>query len=143
MNGVHAQTAGQSRTAGLTALFAVSGPAGFCLRAVAVGVASLAVAWLHAARDPGVVCLLRRLTGIPCPLCGSTTVFIELGSGNLWRALLANPVTFVAAAGLVAAPLGPGRWWWRAPLAFRQWLVLAALALAWVWQLARFDVLPL
>jgi Protein of unknown function (DUF2752) len=141
MNAAHAQTAGRPRVIEALGLLR-AGPTGVLVRAAAVGLASIAVAWLHAAHDPGVLCPLRRLTGIPCPLCGSTTVFIEAGSGSLRGAFLANPVTFLAAAGLIVAPLGPGRWWWRAPYRFRHALVLAAIVTAWTWQLARFDFLP-
>ncbi|MGH3344289.1 MAG: DUF2752 domain-containing protein [Carbonactinosporaceae bacterium] len=112
------------------------------LRAGAFTVAAAGAARLHAAVDPGVLCPLRRLTGIPCPLCGSTTVFLELGSGDIRGALAANPVTALAAAALTFAPLGAGRWWWDAPPRWRGCLVGGALTSAWCWQLGRFDLLP-
>ena len=141
MNGASTSTVGRPRPADLFAVLR-EGPAGTLARAVCFGLAALAVARLHAVHDPGVLCPLRRLTGVPCPLCGSTTVFIELGGGNLRQAFLANPVTLVAAAGLVVAPLGPGRWWWRSPEAIRVWLLCGVLALSWMYQLSRFDLLP-
>jgi hypothetical protein len=110
------------------------------LRAAAMGAAALAVAGLHAAHDPGVLCPLRRLTGVPCPACGSTTVFIELGSGHWSAAPAANPVTVIAALGLLIAPLGPGRWWWRTPVRGRTALLSAAAAAAWTWQLHRLGI---
>lgn len=103
-------------------------------------VAAVAVAQLHDSHDPGVLCLLRRFTGIPCPGCGSTTVFIEAGHGNWAAALAANPVTVVAAVGLLVAPLGPGRWWWKLPNGRRNALIGAALAASWVWQLHRLGI---
>jgi len=103
-------------------------------------VAAVAVAQLHDSHDPGVLCLLRRFTGIPCPGCGSTTVFIEAGHGNWAAALAANPVTVAAAVGLLIAPLGPGRWWWRLPNGRRNALIGAALAVSWVWQLHRLGI---
>lgn len=110
------------------------------LRAAAAAVAAVTVARLHAAHDPGVLCPLRLLTGIPCPLCGSTTVFIELGRGDLGAALAANPVTAAAGLGLLLAPLGLGSLWWRTPPRRRGGIVTAALAVAWGWQLGRLGL---
>jgi hypothetical protein len=141
MNAADAHPAGRHHGADLLAMVR-AGPAGFLARAAAVAAAALVVSRLHAAHDPGVLCPLRRLTGIPCPLCGSTTVFIELGAGNVARAVLANPVTFAGMAGLVVAPLGPGRWWWRSSARLRHAVLAAALSAAWLYQLVRFDLLP-
>ncbi|MFI5532340.1 DUF2752 domain-containing protein [Kitasatospora sp. NPDC051853] len=111
------------------------------VRAAGAAVAALAVALLHDAHDPGVLCPLRRFTGIPCPGCGSTTVFIEAGHGDLAAALLANPVTVVAGLGLLLAPLGPGRWWWGLSNRHRNVLIGTALTVSWLWQLHRYDFL--
>jgi Protein of unknown function (DUF2752) len=112
------------------------------VRLAAVAGASAAAAWLHENHDPGALCPLRRLTGVPCPFCGSTTVFMEAGAGHWTAALLANPVTVLAALVFLAAPL----------LALDPFTVLArvprralwiggALVLAgsWLWQLRRFG----
>ncbi|WP_345286080.1 DUF2752 domain-containing protein [Kitasatospora albolonga] len=111
------------------------------VRAAGAAVAALTVALLHDAHDPGVLCPLRRFTGIPCPGCGSTTVFIEAGHGDLAAALLANPVTVVAGLGLLLAPLGPGRWWWGLSNRHRNVLIGTALTVSWLWQLHRYDFL--
>lgn len=109
------------------------------LRCALAGSAALAVATLHDAHDPGVLCPLRLLTGIPCPACGSTTVFIEAGHGHWQAALTANPVTALAAVGLLTAPLGGGaRWWGLAPRT-RGALLLGALVISWAWQLNRLG----
>ncbi|MCP2309900.1 MULTISPECIES: DUF2752 domain-containing protein [Kitasatospora] len=110
------------------------------LRGAGGAVAAVAVAELHDAHDPGVLCVLRRFTGIPCPGCGSTTVFIEAGHGNWTAALAANPVTVVAAVGLLIAPLGPGRWWWGLSNGRRNALIGAALLVSWTWQLHRLGI---
>ncbi|MER8184048.1 DUF2752 domain-containing protein [Kitasatospora sp. NPDC094015] len=102
--------------------------------------AAVTVAQLHDAHDPGVLCPLRRFTGIPCPGCGSTTVFIEAGHGHLLAAVAANPVTVVAGLGLLIAPLGAGRWWWELPNGRRNALIAGAAALAWAWQLNRLGI---
>ncbi|MFD7733192.1 DUF2752 domain-containing protein [Kitasatospora phosalacinea] len=111
------------------------------LRAAAVAGAAVVVAALQEVHDPGVLCPLRLLTGVPCPLCGSTTVFAEAGRGRWEAALLANPVTALAAVALVCGPLGPGRRWRRLSYAGRGLLVGAALAAGWVWELARLVLL--
>ncbi|MFD0563570.1 DUF2752 domain-containing protein [Kitasatospora saccharophila] len=111
------------------------------LRASLVAGAAAAVAVAHDAHDPGVLCPLRLLTGVPCPLCGSTTVFVEAGHGRWGAALLANPVTALTAVALVCGPFGPGRRWRSLSYAGRNVLVGAALVVAWVWELARLGLL--
>ncbi|MEU6034424.1 DUF2752 domain-containing protein [Actinomadura sp. NPDC047616] len=117
------------------------GPRGVVLRVSAMAVAAVGVAWIHRVNDPGVLCPLRALTGIPCPLCGGTTVFIELGSGRPVAALLANPVALTGAAGLALAPLGLGRRWWALAPSTRTWVLGIALVGSELWQLARFGLL--
>lgn len=111
------------------------------LRGVGGAVAAVTIATLHDVHDPGVLCPLRRFTGIPCPGCGSTTVFIEAGHGHFLAALLANPVAVVVLCGLLVAPLGPGRWWWELSDRRRNVLIGTALTVAWVWELGRFGLL--
>ncbi|MFD8593683.1 DUF2752 domain-containing protein [Kitasatospora sp. NPDC059646] len=126
------------RSAGTTA----GGLSRVLVRGAGAAVVAVAAALLHDAHDPGVLCPLRRFTGIPCPGCGSTTVFIEAGHGNLLGAVAANPVTVVVALGLLVAPLGPGRWWWRLPNSRRNAVIWGAAALSWSWQLHRYGFLP-
>ncbi|MGK5552496.1 DUF2752 domain-containing protein [Actinomadura kijaniata] len=116
------------------------GPMGVVLRVTTMAVAAVGVAWIHRAHDPGVLCPLRAVTGIPCPLCGGTTVFIELGSGRPVHALLANPVALVGAAGLAVAPLARDRWWALSPRT-RAWVLGLALVGSELWQLARLGLL--
>ena len=142
MNAAEVVTAGRSRVAGLVDLSRAGGPPGVLTRVAAVGLASLAAAWLYPRVDAGPLCPLRRLTGVPCPVCGSTTAFVELASGHLATAVAANPVTLIAAAGLILAPLGLGRWWWRGSYRFRRAVLISAAAVAWLYQLVRFDFLP-
>ncbi|MFC1417070.1 DUF2752 domain-containing protein [Streptacidiphilus cavernicola] len=111
------------------------------LRGSGAAAAAVAVAALHSAHDPGVICPLRRLTGIPCPVCGSTTVFIELGSGHPVAALLANPFTVVFGLGLLFAPLGVQRWWRGFPRRARTSVLVTAAVLSWFWQLHRLGLL--
>lgn len=117
------------------------GPLGAALRVGVMAIAAVAAAWIHRANDPGVLCPLRAFTGVPCPLCGGTTVFIELGSGHPVQAVAANPVAFTGAVGLAVAPLGPGGRWWALPPRARTWILGTALAGSELWQLARFGLL--
>jgi len=113
------------------------------LRAALVGLAAIGVARLHAALDPGVLCPFRRLTGVPCPICGSTTATLHLGRGQLLSAFAAQPFMMALTAVLVAAPgslIGACR-----SLAARPRLVLAFLAVlaisSWLYQIFRFGLL--
>ncbi len=114
------------------------------LRFGAVAAASVAAAWVHQNHDPGALCPLRRVTGVPCPFCGSTTVFMEAGAGHWGAALTANPVTVVAALVFLAAPLlavDPVATLSRLPS--RLLWIGGGLLLAgsWLWQLHRFGFL--
>ncbi len=123
------------------AAFLRVGPWAVLGRAALVVAVALPAAWVHQHDDPGALCPLRRLTGVPCPVCGSTTVLMELGAGHLGAALLANPVTAGAMALLVLAPLGLGRWWWRADGRLRVGALAVAVVVAWLWELRRFGFL--
>ncbi len=111
------------------------------LRAVAVTAAAVALAHLHLRWRPATLCPLRALTGIPCPLCGSTTALVHLGRLDVAGALRAAPVTLAVGAAVLAAPLGVARMWWRIPARLRTAVIVATLAGAEVWQLARFAVI--
>jgi hypothetical protein len=114
------------------------------LRFGAVASASVAAAWVHQNHDPGALCPLRRVTGVPCPFCGSTTVFMEAGAGHWGAALTANPVTIFGALVFLAAPLlavDPVATLSRLPS--RSLWIGGGLLLAgsWLWQLHRFGFL--
>ena len=111
-------------------------------RLALAAVCSVGAAWVHENHDPGALCPLRRLTGIPCPLCGSTTVFMEAGAGHWTAALTANPLTVLVFIVFLAAPLAlidPVASWAALPARRRNILLGVVLALSWVWQLHRFG----
>ncbi|HEX4787056.1 MAG TPA: DUF2752 domain-containing protein [Actinospica sp.] len=113
-------------------------------RLALAGICSVAAAWVHQHHDPGALCPLRRLTGIPCPLCGSTTVFMEAGAGHWSAALAANPFTVLAFLAFLGAPLAridPASSWARMPALRRNVLLGVLLGLCWLWQLHRFGFL--
>jgi hypothetical protein len=117
------------------------GPLGVFLRVGGMAVAAVLTAFVHRAHDPGILCPVRALTGVPCPFCGGTTVFMELGAAHPVKALAANPVVLVGAIGLATAPLGSGRRWWAIDARTRAWILGVVVGLSWVWQLARFGFL--
>jgi hypothetical protein len=107
----------------------------------AVALAGAAVDAVTAAsgvRRPATLCLLRAATGVPCPFCGTTTAAVRAAGGDVLGALAANPVTVVALVALVLAPLFVH----RVPRSAMSPLLTAGVVVAWVWQLARFGLLP-
>jgi hypothetical protein len=86
---------------------------------------------------PGIECPLRRLTGVPCPLCGMTTSVEATLHAHPLAALDANPAG--PAAVLVALVLlvrRPGR-----PLHAPLVAVILPLVLLWFFELHRFAIL--
>jgi Protein of unknown function (DUF2752) len=99
----------------------------------------------------GLPCLLRTLTGVPCPLCGMTTAATSLAAGDPRAALAANPFVLVLAAGTLgmtamlaarAAGLAPVPVPWS-PAAQRRacWAVALLAAASWAFQLHRFGLI--
>jgi Protein of unknown function (DUF2752) len=85
---------------------------------------------------PGLACPLRRLTGIPCPLCGMTTSVEATLRLHLHAALAANPAGLLAVA--LAAILVVRR---PQRLAIPAALPVLALAGMWLFELHRFSLL--
>ncbi len=52
-------------------------------------------------RGDAVLCTFRRLTGYPCPGCGTTRVGLGVLRGDIAGALAANPLVFVICAAAV------------------------------------------
>ena len=50
-------------------------------------------------------CLIKQITNIPCPSCGSTRAVISLLKGNFSNALLINPLGYAVAAIIFLSPL--------------------------------------
>lgn len=109
-------------------------------RYLAIGALTVGLASLHLRHRPATVCVLRAVTGIPCPFCGGTTAAVDLGHGELAGALRASPLAigvlaFWPLAGRIPAP----RWWQHRPA---RWLAVGiVLSVAEVWQLARFGLI--
>jgi len=51
------------------------------------------------------VCLIKHLTNIPCPSCGSTRSVISLTKGDFIGALNFNPIGYLIAIIMIIAPI--------------------------------------
>jgi hypothetical protein len=106
------------------------------LRVVSL-LAGAAVLLLAALPDVGPLCPLRRLLGLPCPLCGLTTGVAETVHGDLAQAVQAHPVAPLVVLLLVLlwTPVAPRL---ARALEARASLVGAATVPLWAWQLQFF-----
>lgn len=100
---------------------------------VALLLAVVVVPW-----RPPTLCVLRGLTGIPCPFCGGTTAMVSLGRADLVEALRASPLAVLGAPAWVAWPrIGPAVSRHLTP--WRRWAAVGAVLVASeLWQLQRF-----
>ena len=79
-------------------------------------------------------CPLRTLTGIPCPLCGSTRGVIAAVHGHLGHALALNPASLLVL--VLAAMLVFG---WRVErVRIPVWCIVAVFAVLWSYQLFKY-----
>jgi hypothetical protein len=85
--------------------------------------------------DPVPPCPLRTLTGIPCPLCGSTRGVIAAVHGHLGHALELNPASLLVL--VLAAILVLG---WRVErVRIPVWGIVAVFAVLWTYQLFKYS----
>lgn len=114
------------------------------LTAIASGL--LVLAWLPM---PHTVCPLLMLTGVPCPFCGGTHAGIDLGRGHPVAAVRASPLAVCGAVAVIILPMlrktSLAERWRQLPTKARNTAaitgIVAALAVAEVWQLVRFGLL--
>ena len=108
--------------------------------ALLVGVALLLSVLVLPWRPP-TFCLLRGVTGVPCPFCGGTTALVQLGRADLVAALHASPLVVLGAPLWVAWPrLRSAAAAWSRRYGRRAALGIGAavLAASELWQLHRF-----
>jgi hypothetical protein len=85
---------------------------------------------------PTLVCPLRALTGVPCPLCGMTTSVEATLQGDPGAALAANPAGLVAVAAALLALFV------RLPrIVVPRAVLTGVLGMMWVFELHRYGVL--
>lgn len=85
--------------------------------------------------DPVPPCPLRTLTGVPCPLCGSTRGVIAAVHGDIGDALTLNPAAIgvLVLAGLLLAG-------WRIErLRVPVWVIATVFAVLWGYQLFKYG----
>ena len=89
------------------------------------------VLWAATPIHPPLVCPLRALTGIPCPVCGMTRAVTAAMRGDLWASLRYQP------AGIVLLVIGLFMVTRRSrdPVRVPVWIILSGLALMWAWNL--------
>ena len=88
------------------------------------------------------VCPYRRLTGMPCPLCGLTRALCAIGHGQFRRAVelhAVSPLIFALFVWGLAASLAQMRGWLPPQPASLQRRIFAALLVLllmnWLWRL--------
>lgn len=54
------------------------------------------------------VCMIKNLTGFPCPSCGTTRSVHAIFSGNLTEALAINPFGIIVSSAMLFLPLWIG-----------------------------------
>ena len=55
--------------------------------------------------NEGTICVLKNISGIPCPSCGSTRSVLSITKGNFSTALSTNPFGFIIGLILLITPL--------------------------------------
>jgi len=110
--------------------------------------AGLVLAWTSL-KVP-LICPLRALTGVPCPLCGMTTGTAAFLRGDLSGSLAAAPLSLAVVPATVAG-IAVATWnlikgskpRWASMRLRRAGVIILGLALvfSWMFQLHRFDVI--
>lgn len=85
--------------------------------------------------DPVPPCPLRALTGIPCPLCGSTRGVIAAVHGNVGDALALNP----ASIGVLVIALLLLAGWRVERVRIPIWVIATVFAVLWGYQLFKYG----
>lgn len=99
-------------------------------------------------------CPSRLLLGIPCPGCGNTRSVLACFRGDLWQAIMFNPVGLLIALFIVVAPLWIALDWMRGSTSLltawcrteqrlhnnRVIIVVILLTLCnWIWNIQKFG----
>ncbi|MCP5525037.1 MAG: DUF2752 domain-containing protein [Verrucomicrobiales bacterium] len=87
-------------------------------------------------------CDFLRLTGHPCPFCGTTRSLAALGGGEFGAAFRWNPLVVVTLAVFTLwalTRLVGIRWTWSGSPRFGWLMLLFLVILNWLWQLTSFP----
>ena len=99
---------------------------------------AVVLAQVHPKHRPATVCLLRGVTGIPCPFCGGTTAAVHAGRADLAAAVRSSPLAVFGAPVVAVWPL-LSRQLGRLPRSAGLGALVAVLAGSELWQLHRFG----
>jgi Protein of unknown function (DUF2752) len=83
-------------------------------------------------------CPLRSITGVPCPMCGSTRGVIAAMHGHLGHALELNPASLLVIALAALLVLGWTLGWRVERVRIPVWCVVAVFAVLWIYQLFKY-----
>jgi hypothetical protein len=102
------------------------------LRLAMGGLIGVALVWPLSPVHPPLTCPLRRLTGIPCPLCGMTRSVVAAAHGHIVQSLSFNPLGIAVLALAIVALVRPSILHGRMP---PTWLLMTVLGALWIWNI--------
>ena len=106
------------------------------VRIAGIGLIAAAAASSVTGVHPTLICPLRALTGIPCPLCGMTTSIEATVHGEPSAALAANPAgLFAVVAAMLALVVRLPR------IVVPRAVLIAVLGAMWLFELHRYGIL--
>lgn len=104
------------------------------LRVAGLALIPAAIALKALPFSPVPPCPLRTLTGVPCPLCGSTRGVIAAVHGDLGRAITLNPASLIVLVLAVMLVIG-----WRVErVRIPVWAIVAVFAVLWTYQTFKY-----
>lgn len=98
------------------------------------------------------VCLVKHVTGIPCPSCGSTRSVLSLLDGRVLESIMINPIGILLVVIMILSPLWIFRdlltksesffsFYKKTEVFFRQWkIAIPAILLVlsnWIWNIYK------
>ena len=98
--------------------------------------AAFVIGWLPFGVVPR--CPLRALTGVPCPLCGSTRGVMAAVHGHLGHAIELNPASLLVLGLAAVLVLGWALGWRVERIRIPVWCIVAVFALLWSYQLFKY-----
>ncbi|HTL86309.1 MAG TPA: DUF2752 domain-containing protein [Acidimicrobiia bacterium] len=101
------------------------------IRLATAGVLGVAAAWPLLPAHPALICPLRSLTGVPCPLCGMTRACVAAAHGHIGASLAFQPMGIVLIAAAIVLLVRPALLTRLRPPPV--WGVFALLGAMWLW----------
>jgi hypothetical protein len=105
------------------------------------------IAWnagaVHGLHSTQTVCLMKIITGIPCPSCGTTRSITTLLAGNILDSVWVNPVGIIAVSVLIIFPIWVVTDYFRKSESFFRWYISAERKLSnrrWIYVASAIAV---